>query len=182
MNGKQRLLAIVLLSSVALNLFLGGIVVGKYFSSDKHFFRPPPMPRESRWILHALPDASREKVRPLIRAHRQQMKPQIRGMRAARREVHEQLTAKDFNVAALSEALTRLEQEKQKAGKMMQQLLIDIASQLNEEDRQRLSEATRRRPRHRPPAHHRERDFSHDHHPHDHHRDRDFDGPDWGKD
>jgi len=29
-QGKQRLFAIVLLSSVALNLFLGGIVVGKY--------------------------------------------------------------------------------------------------------------------------------------------------------
>ncbi|HID98691.1 MAG TPA: periplasmic heavy metal sensor [Thiotrichaceae bacterium] len=168
MNGKQRLLvAIVLLSSLALNLFFGGIVVGKYFGqvSDTKFFHPPPMPRGPRWILESLPEASREKVRPLIQAHRQQMEPQIRSMREARREVHQQLTAADFNVEVLSEALARLEQEKQKGGQMMQQLLIDIASQLNEEDRQRLSEATRRRPR--PP---RDRD-----------RGPDFDRPEWGK-
>lgn len=167
MNGKQRLLAIVLLSSLALNLFLGGIVVGKYLGqvSDSKFFHSPPMPRGPLWILESLPEASREKVSPLIREHRQQMKPQIRAMRAARREVHEQLTATDFNIEALSEALARLEQEKQKGGKMMQQILIDIASQLNEEDRQRLSEATRRRPR--PP---RDRD-----------RGPDFERPEWGK-
>ncbi len=169
MNGKQRLLAIVLLSSLALNLFLGGIVVGKYLGqvSDSKFFHPPPMPRGPRWILESLPEASREKVSPLIQAHRQQMKPQIRAMRAARREVHQQLTADDFNVEVLSEALAKLEKEKQKGGKMMHQLLIDIASQLNEEDRQRLSEATRRRPR---PPWARDRD-----------RGPDFERPEWGK-
>jgi uncharacterized membrane protein len=167
MNSKQRILAIVLLSSLALNLFFGGIVVGKYLGhvSDSKFFQPPPMPRGPRWILESFSEASQEKVRPLIQAHRQQMEPQIRSMREARRAVHQQLTTADFNVEVLSEALAKLEQEKQKGGKMMHQLLINIASQLNEEDRQRLSEATSRWPR--PP-------WARDRGP-------DFDRPEWGK-
>lgn len=36
-QGKQRFFAIILLSSLTLNFFLGGVLVGKYFG---YFFEP----------------------------------------------------------------------------------------------------------------------------------------------
>ncbi len=144
-QGKQRLLAIVLLSSVALNLFLGGIVVGKYIgqvSESKPGHPPHRLPR-LRWMIQSLPEESREKIRPLLREHRGNMKFQKRRAREARRAVHQQLTASDFNADALSEALEKLRQEMGEAQKVMHAVLVKIASQLDEEDRQRLSETTR---------------------------------------
>jgi uncharacterized membrane protein len=149
-QGKQRLLAIVLLTSVALNLFLGGIVVGKYIgqvSESKPGHPPHRMPR-LRWMIQSLPEESREKIRPLLLEHRANIKFQKRRAREARRAVHQQLTASDFNPEALSKALEKLRQKMGEAQKVMHAVLVKMASQLDEEDRRRLSETTRPR---RPP-------------------------------
>ncbi len=156
-QGKQRFFALVLLISLGLNLFLAGILIGKHIgtlSEPKFDHRPPPpKPAKLRWMIQSLPAESREKIRPLMREYRQLIEPQLRSVRQARRVVHQQLTAPDFNAKALSEALAKLSKERAEADKIKNSVLVNIASQLGEEDRHRLSEATRKRKR--PP--HRER-------------------------
>ena len=98
-------------------------------------------------MIESLPAESQDKVRPLMQEHRQLIKPQFRRIKQARRAVHQQLTAPDFNAEALSEALAKLSQERAEAQKIMHIVLVKIASQLDEEDRHRLSEATRKRKR-----------------------------------
>jgi uncharacterized membrane protein len=148
-QGKQRLFAIILLSSLALNIFLGGILVGKHLgniSGQKfdHPLPPPPKRERLRWMIRTLPEESREKVRPLIQKYSAETKHQIRRVKRARRAVNEQLRASDFNAEAFSKALAVLDQEKGKAQKMMNTVLIEIANQLDEEDRHRLVEAMRK--------------------------------------
>ena len=157
---KQRLFAIVLLISLGLNLFLGGLIVGKHlghsdypFSHSHDFHRPLKL----RWLIESLPADSQEKVRPLIQAHRQLIKPQFRRIRQARQVVHQQLTAPEMNAEALSEVLAKLSQERAKAQKMMHATLVTIAGQLNAEERHHLSEATRKR-RHSPWKRNRDRE------------------------
>ncbi|EDN67172.1 hypothetical protein, membrane or secreted [Beggiatoa sp. PS] len=151
-QGKQRFFAIILLSSLALNFFLGGVFVGKYFgyfSGPKHFPHHPMGPR-LHWMVQALPEDSQAKIRPLMQESRSKMRSQMHRFRKARQAVHEQLTAPDFNRELLSKALAILRQEMGNTQQQMHTQLIEIASQLDEKERQQLSEATHRRPR-RPP-------------------------------
>jgi uncharacterized membrane protein len=151
MKGKQRIFAIVLIGSLALNLFLGGILVGKYFghhSEPKHFphHRMPP---RLHWMIQALPEESQAKIRPLMREYRSKKRSQRHRFRQARRAVHEQLTASDFNKESLSKALATLRQEMGNTQQQMHTQLVKMASQLDEKERQILSEATHRRRPHR---------------------------------
>lgn len=153
-QGKQRFFAIVLVISLGINLFLGGIVVGKYFGniSEPRFSHPapPPMRLKIPWMIESLSEEGQAKVRPLMRKHRQQIKHKMHRSRQTRHQVHQLLTAPDFNADALSEALAKLSQQRVEAQKTMHAFLVKIASQLSEEDRQRLSEATQKR-KHPPP-------------------------------
>jgi uncharacterized membrane protein len=161
-QGKQRLFAIILLSSFALNIFLGGILVGQHLGNTSgQKFDHPPYPNKKRfrskqewfhWMVETLPEASREKVRPLIQNYGANTKHQMRRIKQAHRAVNEQLTASDFNVEAYSKALAALEQEKDKARDYWNTVIMEIASKLDEEGRHRLVEAMRK---HRPPKRHR---------------------------
>lgn len=147
---KPSLFAIILLSSIGLNLFFGGILLGKYLGN----LSEPKMGHSHsssgrlklNWMIESLSAESQEKFRPLLQEHRQLIKPQLNSIKQARRAVHERLTASDFNAEALSEALAKLSQERAEARKIMHIVLVKIASQLDEEERLRLSKATRHRP------------------------------------
>jgi uncharacterized membrane protein len=154
-QGKQRLFAIVLFISLGFNLFLGGIVVGKYLGkiSEPRFGHSAPMLAKISWIIPSLSKEGQEKVRPLMRKHREQMEHQMRRIKQTRHQVHQLLTAPDFNAEALSETLAKLRQTRSEARKNMHTFLVKMASQLSEKDRQRLSEATQKR-RHSPPWRH----------------------------
>ncbi|MDM8560484.1 periplasmic heavy metal sensor [Candidatus Parabeggiatoa sp. HSG14] len=153
-QGKQRLFAIILLSSLALNIFLGGILVGKHLGniSGQQFDHPPPPKKKGfrskqewfHWMVQTLPEESREKVLPLVQKYSADSKHQIRQVKKARRAVNEQLRASDFKVEAFSKALAVLGQERDKVRKMINTVLMEIASQLDEEGRHRLVEAMRK--------------------------------------
>jgi uncharacterized membrane protein len=151
---RQHLVAILLLSSVTLNLFLGGILVGNYLGkvsepklghSDKSHRLP-----KLHWMIQSLPTESRDKIRPILEESHAQLRQQMRRVKETRRAVHQQLTAPDLNTEALSETLAKLRQQRGEARQIMHQALIEIASQLDAQDRQRLSEATRKPPHWRP--------------------------------
>jgi len=148
-QGKQRLFAVVLLASLALNLFLGGILVGEYVGNVFEPSFPPFKGGKFFWMLQDLPKESREKVRPLIAEHRTRIRPQMQLVKQARHAVHQQLIAINFDKKALTETFVILQQESIKARNIMHTNLIEIASQLNTEDRQKLSKTFIRKPHRR---------------------------------
>jgi len=145
-QGKTSLVALFLLGSLILNLFLGGIIAGsgliKWGHPDKSSHKLPKL----SWMIQSLPEESREKIRPILEEYRANIRQQMRHVKEMRRAVHQQLTAPDLNAETLLEALAKLRQERGEAQKMMHEALIKIASQLDAQDRQRLSETTRKPP------------------------------------
>ncbi len=140
---KSRIFAIILLISLALNLFLGGIFVGK-FSGNK--FQRHMQPR-LHWMIQSLPEASQIKIKPLMQKYEIKTEAQMLNIKQARTEVHKQLTAPDFNKVLLSQSLATLRQEMGKTQQYMHTQLIEIASQLNTTERQLLSKSTHRKHR-----------------------------------
>ncbi|MFK5969792.1 MAG: periplasmic heavy metal sensor [Candidatus Marithrix sp.] len=141
---KSRIFAIILLISLALNLFLGGIFVGKF---SGHKFQRHNMQPRLHWIIQSLPEASQIKIKPLMQKYDLKTEAQILKIRQARKEVHKQLTASDFNKETLSQSLAILRQETEKTQQHMHMQLLEIVSQLNTTERQQLSKATHRKPR-----------------------------------
>jgi len=145
---KQRVFAIVLLSSLALNFFLGGIFLGKYFgyfSGSQAFHRYHNRPR-LHWMIQTLPEESQAKIRPLMQKFHSKTQSKMYRIREARRAVHEQLTARDFNRELLSKALATLRQKMGETQQHMHTQLVEVASQLDEKERQQLSKTTHKQP------------------------------------
>ncbi len=141
---KSRIFAIILLISLALNLFLGGIFVGKF---SGHKFQRHNMRPKLHWMIKSLPEASQIKIRPLMQKYDIETKAQMLKIRQARKAVHKQLKAADFNKELLSQSLTILRQETEKTQQYMHIQLLKIAGQLDATERQQLSKATHRRRR-----------------------------------
>lgn len=152
MNQSQlRLIGILLLSSLAVNLFLGGWLVGQFFNPLQHGgAHQGPLMMKFHWLIQALPAASQKKVLPLLQEHQQRLQPQFQRVQQARQVVYQQLIAPDFNVDALTNALASLHQQMSQMQQMMQTDLVKIASQLTVEERRQLVKvAQSSRPHHR---------------------------------
>ena len=154
MNQSQlRLIGILLLTSLALNLFLGGWLVGHFLNpiiQQKSGDHRGPMMMKFHWLIQALPTASQKKLLPLLQEHRQRTQPQFQRIQQARQVVYQQLIAPDFNAEALANALANLHQQMGQMQQMMQMDLVKIASQLTiEERRQLVKVAQNSKPHHR---------------------------------
>lgn len=136
---------IILIVSLATNLFLGGVAIGWYM--QKVHDRGPPFSQE--WnnppaILDALPEA-RERIQPILRQNKALVHPKIQQLQQAKREVHRQMRADEFDVTALANAFAQLRQTELAAKTAIHQVFIEVMSTLTKEERQRLD---RRLPRH----------------------------------
>lgn len=142
---KQILFLVALVSSLAVNIFLGGFLMGHHLAHGRD--RPPPPPPSDKGlerVLQMLPEASRAKIVPLVQKHKEVMRPQQQQVQQAQEAMFVQLTADPLNPQALSEALTHLQQEKHNIQKTMGQFLIEAAGVLTWEERQQLVEGMRR--------------------------------------
>ena len=156
-NGKQTLFIVILLCSLAFNIFLSGFLVGNYLARGRG--HPPPGhhplgqgPFEpGLGMVGVLPEASQDKIAPLVQQQKTAMRSQKQQIKQAQQAVFAQLTAANFNSQAFLEALTHLQQEKNQAQQIMGQFLAEVARQLPQEERQRLAEAMRSRPPPPPP-------------------------------
>jgi uncharacterized membrane protein len=157
---KQTIFIVVLLCSLVFNIFLGGFLVGNHLARGGrpmgHHPPPPPPPGRGPFkpdlgIVRALPKASQLKIAPLVEKQKDAVRFQKRQVKEAQEEVIDQLVAEPFNSQAFSAALTQLQQERDKMQQVMGPFLMEVASQLDQEDRQRLAEAMHGPPPPRPP-------------------------------
>lgn len=139
---KAKPWAVLALISLALNLFLGGLLVGRMLRPD----RPPPdtrpisLLRSSRDLdpeARAIVDKAREK-------HHRDIRRSMTQAGEARLAAVEALCAKDFDEAKVREAFLAFRKEANVSQDKMHEALIDAAKQMTPEQRAVLREALMR--------------------------------------
>jgi uncharacterized membrane protein len=154
-----HLMRIVLVVSLALNLFVVSAVAVDAFSPDswtRSFFvsherRGPglpglPNPRELR---AALPEQDRAILDRTIEAHRPQFRERFQGIGEARDTVAAAIKAEPFDPAKLEAAFADVSTRWRAVSAEAQAMLTDLSQQLSPEGRAKLAQmmAERRKPR-----------------------------------
>jgi len=147
----SRRLGYLLIASLAVNLFLGGLYAGQWLEDWR---RGPESERAAPMRFHLgrfvdhLPQASREVARQAVERHRAEIRGAIQGIREARRQAGTALRAEPFAPEELEAALTKLRGHAGEAHQAMHQAMAEMAAKLPPEGRQALAE-TIERPRQR---------------------------------
>jgi len=139
---------IVLIVSLGLNLFLGGLMVGRWFSGPPH--RPPfvmndrgPAGEPNRILQRmaaALPPDHRPAFETVIAKHRERVMQAAGQAREAREQVRKTLRQEPFDRAALDRAFESLRQSNTVLQQEVQNTIGDAAAMLPADARQRLAD------------------------------------------
>ncbi|SME91823.1 protein refolding chaperone Spy/CpxP family [Tistlia consotensis] len=132
MSRSQKLLALALAVSVAINLFVAGAVV------SRHFFGPPPHGdwASKKEAVEVLPEAERKRIEQIWESGRDTVRQDFRAMRAARQRYREILTAETFDPAAAQAVLDQLYAKRAEVRETMEQKIMAIATSLPADQRQ----------------------------------------------
>lgn len=140
--GRLRLL---LALSLALNLFLGGLIAGALFTGARE--RDRPHPRRPSYLAAAdrLDPDDAERLRTLLRQKADDTRPRVEALRAARREASAAMAAPDYNPEAVRAALERARAEELALRREVDDAVIAFALTLDPEGREALAPIFRRR-------------------------------------
>ncbi len=140
----------VLVVSLALNLFLAGVVGMRYWrenvrSPDRAAFGPIGR------MTQGMPESGRAKVRAEVDAKREQFREQSREFRRARGEAVQALAAEPFDRAKVDAAFAEARRRADAMSAIMQSAIIEASARLTPEERkafrERLAERDRERER-----------------------------------
>lgn len=139
----------VLIVSLALNLFLAGIVGMRYW---REHFRPPPdraMMGPVGRITQGLPESGRAKVKAAMDATREQYREQGREFRRARGEAIQALAAEPYDRAKVEASFAEARRRADAMSAIMQSALIEASARLTAEERKAFRERLAERERDR---------------------------------
>lgn len=149
---KNRIIGVLLIVSLALNLLFIGAIAGRVM------MRPPPRPLPSNleWLVHALPDETRQKFRTEMVEHRQEIRQLRRDMFKAQRRFNQALADEELDEANLRDSLKGIRNATSRFHEATHEQMIPILIELDAEDRQKALaglKMNRRRSPH-PPRNH----------------------------
>jgi len=142
-----------LIASLALNLLLVGMVIGRLSG-----FGPPPGmgpdPTAGFFrVLGFLSDERRAAITPELREKMGKVMPMLRKLRHDQHDVFAALTAEPFDASALAQTLADLRTNLTMAQVASHQSFVEMAKSLTPDERRALANALRRPPhRLRPPG------------------------------
>lgn len=147
-----RWLTIALTASLAVNIFLGGLFVGRQMMFPPPMFvaaaqRPGdrPMPAYVDRVAEALPPDHRDTFLAMMAKYRPQIAAAGESVRQARMKVRELLTAPKFDHAATEAAMGELRARNTEFQRTMQTALLDAADALPPEARRLMVNTEGRR-------------------------------------
>jgi septal ring factor EnvC (AmiA/AmiB activator) len=159
----------VFVISLILNIFMAGILLGRYFFQPPGGFHPssmmmrPPHPRHFAWMLKQLPEETRKKVEPIVQQQfqREQMHAEMRQIHKSFHDMEALFVAEPLDKVAIQQQFEALQDRKNQMAKRLNEGLLRIADQLNQVERQQLIQAIRHsKPfRDKPPHHQRHGEF-----------------------
>ncbi len=135
---STKVLGAALLLSVAINLFLGGMLVSR--------LRPhqggaePRIERIIERMAASLPDADARTLRQVYGTHQVQFDQAVADLQRSRDEVRNAMGANPFDQQALQSAFARQRQRRQAVHEAIHGVLTEAASQLSPEGRHKLGE------------------------------------------
>ncbi len=147
-----RRLAIALVASLAINLFLGGMATSRWLfhaPPGAHDAGPDGIGHFNRRAAHkALDPDTRRRVEAIWRDRIDDIRPRIRAARKARRDVMRELIAEPIDATALEAAYARLRARTDEAQSAVHGVLAEVAQMLPPDQRRRFFEAGLRRAKH----------------------------------
>ena len=143
---RRRWQSVLLIVSLALNLFLIGILAGGRIAKWSY----PEMPIAfalspgivSR-LIGELPPGAQAEARRLFEDRRWEIRREMRALRTARVEALEILTAEPFDREAFSEAMVAVRRQTLAVQEVVHEVLIDLSSRVDPETRAMLDAAAR---------------------------------------
>ena len=147
-----RRLAIALVASLAINLFLGGMATSRWLfhaPPGAHDASPDGIGHFNRRAAHkALDPDTRRRVEAIWRDHIDDIRPRIRAARKARHDVMRELMAEPVDATALEATYATLRARTDEARTAVHSVLAEVAQMLPADQRRRFFEAGLSRPKH----------------------------------
>lgn len=158
MTPRLRLVSLALFGSLAVNLFLGGLMVGRLLDHGPpfgpphaHGGGPPPEPGGPPfWMRRAIGPDGAETLEKVWRAHAAEIDPLRADLRKAREAVSDALAAEPFDPNVYADSLDTVQD---RAGRMLRAInaaMVDLAKNLTPEQRRQMVEQSREWRRHKP--------------------------------
>lgn len=139
---SRKWLIALLVASLAVNLALGGFLIGRMSRPDRPAMLDPSLSLFR--VVRTLPDARRDAFRPTLRAHFRELRGDIRELREAQRGIEAVLTEEPFRPEALDEALTEFRTALLDSQQRNHRLLVDVAATMTADERAKLVEEMKR--------------------------------------
>ncbi|UUX50016.1 periplasmic heavy metal sensor [Nisaea acidiphila] len=147
---RTRTLALLLFVSVAFNLFVAGMSVGRWDRWDWHR-GPHDGPRHgkpmSKIIEYTLGDSLTPEIRERLERHHDAMQETFRESRESRREIRDILIQEPFDREAYLVALDRMSAVHDRMRAETHSFMIEIMEELTPEQRRKLVEKLDRKRR-----------------------------------
>jgi uncharacterized membrane protein len=130
-----RILGLVVVVSIAINLFLAGAILGGRFRGP-----PPPVPFEQRldasW--EGLPDADRPVAKEVYARHREEIIRTWHAFRAAAQRANRGMRANTFNEGEVRADIAASNDRFMEFRRAIQDLFLEIGGKISQEGRERL--------------------------------------------
>jgi len=143
MSGRQRLLIILLVCSLAINLLLVGGIVGRMMAGPP----PRPLPDHLGGIVRLLDEERRAELREGLVQHWRNARPIRQEMRAAQRDVAAAIGAREFDPDSARRALDNLRAASLEYQQASHAKLVNVLSRLTPEERERVVQFLNRQER-----------------------------------
>lgn len=145
MSNRLRLVSLLLFASMLVNLFLGGLMAGRWFDHGprQHHERGERKGEAPRWMQRALgPDAA-PVLEETWRRRAPDLEPIRKGLDRARAAVSDTLAAEPFDPQAYAAALEEMQKLRTRLYPIVNDVMTEVVSRLTPEQRQRVVERGR---------------------------------------
>ncbi|MFT7218945.1 MAG: putative membrane protein [Candidatus Azotimanducaceae bacterium] len=148
---NSKWLKLVLIISLALNLLIAGVVIGRVMDGGG----PPGM--HLRWAISELDAPAREKLGASMRDHFKETRPLRKTLRQAQRRLSDAVSLEPFDHGASADAFAEVRAASQALQISIHKKMLENLSQLGTKERQQVFQAFIRRDASAPKGPHRER-------------------------
>lgn len=141
---RRRWRSVLLIVSLALNLFLIGTLAGGRIADWRHAGPPiaaPMSPGMVSRLVRELPPPAQQEARQLFLDRRSEIRRRIRALHTARAEAMALLTEEPFDPGAFSQAMTQVRERTLAVQEVIHDVLIDLSGQVDPDTRARLANA-----------------------------------------
>lgn len=129
---RSKLLLVALMVSVAINLLVAGIFIGR------GGIRPPPGPSPAAWMAADLDQETRQKLRQRMAGQASDVRPIRQELRRAMGDLRAAVRAEDYDPQAMADALARMREARGRYENFLHNNLVELSGELNREQRMAL--------------------------------------------